>query len=150
MSKKWLLNLLTLCFSFHLSLGQTRLIGDGLQKLITVHQYHCDAELKKFQSFFMHGETPIKLLLLKLESSKDSLYVSGRLADYTSEGMPADIFLATISDSTCVMEKKLGVADINGHFKIAVKKDRNKSLYFTSLSYNDLEIKLSRIIDLLE
>lgn len=150
MREKWLLNLITFCFSFHPSFGQTRLIGDRLQKLLIVHQYHCDAELKKFQSFFMHGETPIKLLLLKLESSKDSLYISGRVADYTSEGMTAEIFLATVSDSTCVMEEKLGVADINGHFKIAVKKDRNKSLYFTSLSYNDLEIKLYRIIDLLE
>lgn len=150
MRKKWLLNFVICCFSFHRSFSQTRLIGDRLQKLLIVHQYHCDAELKKFQSFFMHGETPIKLLVLKLETSKDSLYVSGRVADYTSEGMPADVFLATVSDSTCVMEEKLGVADINGHFKIAVKKDRKKSLYVTSLSYKDLEIKLAQLLDFIE
>lgn len=150
MRKKWLLNLITLCFSFHLSLGQTRIIGDRLQKLLIVHQYHCDAELNRFQSFLMHNEVPVKMLFMSFENSVDSIHIVGRVADYTSEGMIADILLATVSDSTCVMEEKLGVADINGHFKIAVKKDRKKSLYFTSLSYKDLEIKIAQIIDLLE
>ena len=141
---------LLFCFYSHLSFGQTRLIGDRLQKILTVHQYHCDAELKKYESFMMHEEVPIKVLFLSYEITVDSLRISGRVADYTSEGMKADIFLATVSDSSCVMEQKLTTADMNGHFKISVAKDRKKSLYLTSLSYQDMEIKLSKIIDLAE
>jgi hypothetical protein len=141
---------LLFCFCSHLSVGQTRLIGDRLQKILTAHQYHCDAELKKFEPFLMHEEVPIKMLFLSYDITVDSLKISGRVADYTSEGMVADVFLATVSDSSCVLEQKLTAADMNGHFNVVVAKDSKRSLYFTSLSYQDLEVKLSKIIDLAE
>lgn len=150
MRKIRLMGFIIISFCAQISLGQTKLFGNRLQKLTLIHPYHCDAALKRFEPNFILGELPIKLLFLSLENNEDSLRIKGRVADYTAEGMPADIYLATISDSSCVMEEKLMVADQNGHFGIIIKKDKNKSLYFTSPFYNDLEIKLSEIIALVE
>lgn len=138
------------CFIAQIGIGQTRFVGERLQKMLSVHPYHCDIELGKFEQYLMHDEVPIKLLFLSCESKSDSLFIKGRLADYSSEGMQANVFLAKITDTTCTMQQKLAVADVNGLFSIAVPKDKGLSLYFTSFAYQDLELKLSKLIELLE
>lgn len=138
------------CFVAHIGFGQTRFVGDQLQKMLIAHPYHCDIELGKFEQYLMHNEVPIKLLFLSCESKSDSLYIKGRLADYSSEGMQANVYLAKITDTTCEMRQKLAVADVNGLFAIAIPKELGLSLYFTSFAYHDLELKLSKLIELLK
>jgi hypothetical protein len=145
--KYWFVFLALLCSTF--TFAQTRLVGDRLNKLLIHHPYPCQPEFQTFAKDISAGKVPLKMLYLKVQIIEDSLEVMGRVADYTFEGMSANLYCAQISDSDCVLEYKIEGADINGNFSFKLKKDPKHSLYFTSSGHQDLEIKLSELIKVL-
>ena len=56
--------------------------------------------------------------------------------------MQTSIQIVTINNTRCKSEKFIGITDIYGNFDITIPNDPDKSIYFTMLSYTDLELKV--------
>jgi hypothetical protein len=133
------------CF---LSFGQKPIAKANFQKIVKNHSYHCDSFLAKFDNYLFHDDLQMNILFLESEDKTDDLLIKGRVGDYTGEGMSCAIYLASISDTSCYMERKITNTDLNGNFTFHIKKELTKSLYLVSLGYHDVEIKISDLISI--
>jgi len=127
------------------AIGQMRFNANQLDTMVKIHQNHCDFTSKKFRNNFELGEVKMKIQFLDCMKSKDSLLLAGKVIANSLEGIPCNIFIASITDTNCLIEPIFAQTDNQGNFKIKIKRDNSKSIYFTSLSYLDLELRIKNL-----
>ena len=131
-------------FGLNYSFGQIKLDSTTIAQISIHHQYHCNFSKKQFKTEFDLGERLFHISHLEYIEKKDELILIGQIAE-SNYGLPCNIEIATISETKCKSEYFIGTTDNNGNFNIKIKKDQSKSIYFTSIGYCDLEVKIKSI-----
>jgi hypothetical protein len=140
------LSLIFLALSL-VTLGQNRLTLSQLDTMVKNHCCHCDLATKKIESGFALGEIEMKLEFLDYLQKNKSILITGRVVDKkTLDRIPyCLVYSAVTTDTTCDIKSLLAKTDSLGNFKIKIKRDDTKSIYFRYVAYQDIELKIATL-----